>query len=202
MQNSIKLVLFDIGSVLNDYSDVFNTVEKELGIPKKLINETFDKYDESITKGYITPQEFYELCVRDHKLTTDLKYDFLSGWIKDYKPIRQTHSLAKDLKSHYMIGLLSNIYKGLVPEMKKREIIPNIDYDYEFLSCDIRMQKPEDLLYDFVLKETGLLPHEIFFIDDRADCIEPANRKKWQTCKFCMNEADVQIEYLRKLLLD
>ncbi len=201
MQNSIKLILFDIGAVLNDYSEVFTTIEKEIGLPKKLIDETFDKYDESITKGYITPQEFYDLCRKEHNLNTDPTYNFLEGWIKDYKPIAQTHKLAKDLKGQYKVGLMSNIYKGLVPEMKARDIIPNIDYDYEFLSCDVRMQKPEDSLYEHVVKETRLTPHEILFIDDRADYIEPANRKGWQTCKFCLNEADTQVAYLRKLLL-
>lgn len=202
MQNSIKLVLFDIGAVLNDYSEVFTTIERELGIPKAIIDETFDKYDESITKGYITPQELYDLCRKEHNLKTDPTYDFLGGWIKDYKPIVQTHKLARDLKEHYMVGLMSNIYKGLVPAMKELGIIPNIEYDYEFLSCEVRMQKPEDSLYDYVLEVTQLQPHEILFIDDRADYIAPANRKKWQTCKFNFSEADTQVGYLRKLLLD
>ena len=201
MQNTIKLILFDIGAVLNDYSEVFKTVEMELSIPKTLIDETFDKYDESITKGYISPQEFYILCVKEHSLDADPSYDFIQSWIKDYKPINQTHSLAKDLKAHYKVGLLSNIYKGLVPLMKAHSIIPNINYDHEFLSCDIHMQKPEDHLYDYVLEKTGLSPHEILFIDDKAENIAPAIKKGWQTCKFSISEADVQISYLRKLLL-
>lgn len=47
-KESIKLILFDIGNVLIDYGNVFTTASKELQIPQKLIDVTFDKYDQEI----------------------------------------------------------------------------------------------------------------------------------------------------------
>lgn len=201
--NQIKLILFDIGGVLIEYGDVFKTVSLEQKFPHEFIDKTFDKYDNEITIGKITPQELYLKCLDENKLTADRDYDFVDSWLRDYKIIKPTFDLVQQLyiTKKYKIGLFSNIYKGMVPEMIKRKIIPQIRYNYIFLSCDIGMQKPEKQIYDYVLSTTGLRAEQILFIDDKEDNLEPALRLGWNTFKFSRQEPKGSIIKLQDLIL-
>ena len=200
----IKLILFDIGGVLIDYSDVFRTVSIEQKFPHEFIDKTFDKYDKDITIGKITPQELYLKCLNENGLVANKNYDFMDSWLRDYAVIKPTFDLIELLQQEhkeYKIGLFSNIYKGMVTEMMKRQLIPNINYNYIFLSCDIGIQKPDKQIYDYALSTTGLKPNQILFIDDRDDYLEPAINTGWNTFKFSRQDPKQSIIRLKELIL-
>jgi len=200
----IKLILFDIGGVLIDYSDVFRTVSIEQKFPHEFIDKTFDKYDKDITIGKITPQELYLKCLNENGLVANKNYDFMDSWLRDYAVIKPTFDLIELLQQEhkeYKIGLFSNIYKGMVTEMMKRQLIPNINYNYIFLSCDIGIQKPDKQIYDYALSTTGLKPNQILFIDDRDGYLEPAINTGWNTFKFSRQDPKQSIIRLKELIL-
>lgn len=182
MNDNIKLILFDIGGVQIEYSNVFKTVSKEQNFPQKLIDATFDKYDREITIGKITPQELYLTCINENNLMADTNYDFTDSWLRDFNIIKPTYELIPQLKQHYKIGLFSNFYKNMVPELIKRKLIQNINYDY-------------------ILFTTGLKPSQIFFIDDRDDYLNTANKLDWNTFKFNTANPEESVNDLRKILL-
>lgn len=200
-REDIKLVLFDIGGVFIEYGDVFRTASREQDIPHELLDATFDKYDREITMGKITPQDLYESCLRENNLQADQNYDFMPNWVRDYTKIVPTYNLAKDLSLKYQIGLFSNIYKGIVPELIRQGFIPNIKFSYLFISCDIGMQKPDRDIYEFVLQKTGLLPKEILFVDDKEENLEPAYHMGWNTYHFDRQSPDRSTDDLKALLL-
>jgi len=198
---NIKLVLFDIGGVLIDYGDVFKAAALEQNIPHELIDKTFDKYETEITTGKITPQQLYLNCLDNNTLKANKNYNFMDAWLRDYGRIQPTFDLIPLLKKHYKVGLFSNIYKEMVPEMIKRSLIPNINYDYIFLSCEIGLQKPNTEIYKHILTTTKLQPHELFFIDDRDDYLIPAKKLGWYTYKFVREKPVESVEKLKELLL-
>ncbi len=178
--NNFKLVLFDIGGVLIEYEKVFTTVGQEQHFSNNLIGDTFDKYHREISIGEITPRELYLKCIRENNLKADKDYDFIQSWINDYLTIKPTYDFLIEISAKYNIGLLSNIYKGMVELMIEQEIIPNIDYKYKFLSCDLGMQKPDEVIYQYILDFTQLKPNQILFIDDKNKFIKPAKKKGWE----------------------
>jgi len=202
--NQIKLILFDIGGVLIDYSDVFRTVSIEQKFPREFIDKTFDKYDKDITIGKITPQELYLRCLNENGLVANKNYNFIDSWLRDYAVIKPTFDLIELLQQEhkeYKIGLFSNIYTGMVPEMMKRQLIPNINYNYTFLSCDIGMQKPDKQIYNYVLSITGFKTNQILFIDDKDDNIESAINIGFNTFKFSRQDPKESIIRLKEFLL-
>ena len=198
--NESKLVLFDIGGVLIDYGNVFKTVSTEQKFPLELIDKTFDKYDAEVTTGKITPQELYLKCLTENAITADTNYNFLNSWLRDYKSITPTFELLPLLKQKYQIGLFSNIYKGMIPEMVKMGLLPNIEYDYLFLSCDIGIQKPYKEAYEFIANSTRLVSEQILFVDDKEENLEPARALGWNTFRFATNEPDSSVNKLKELL--
>lgn len=197
--NKPKLILFDIGGVFKKYPDVFIKAYEDSNIEPPLLDKTFDKYYYEITYGQITPQELYVLCLKENNLKADENYNFLESWVSDYTPIKETYDFVLSLKGKYKLGLFSNIYKGTVPELIKRGFIPDIGYDYTFLSCDLGMQKPDLKIYDYIEQNTGLVNGDILFIDDKEEYLKPAIDKSWQVVLFETNNPKNSIKKLEYL---
>lgn len=200
-KNNIKLILFDIGAVLIEYGDVFNTVAKEQNFEHELIDNTFDKYDSQITTGKISPQELYLRCLEENNINADKNYDFAQSWIKDYKPLKETYELIEKLKANYEIGYLSNIYKGLVEKMISQKMLPNLKKEFRFLSCDIGAQKPDEEIYKYVEENVEFKPSEILFIDDKVENLDVARARNWNTFEFTRYKAEENVKKLERLLL-
>jgi HAD superfamily hydrolase (TIGR01509 family) len=196
-----KLILFDIGGVLIEYGNVFKTASTELGIPHALIDSTFDKYDAEITTGIITPQELYLNCLSNNKIDADHNYIFMLSWIKDYTSIKSTHDLLIELVAKYKVGLFSNIYKGMIPELIKQDLLPNINYTYQFISCDTGLQKPDINAYKAIMDTVNYPANELLFIDDKQENIDVANNLGWKTYLFTRENTTESVIELRKLLL-
>lgn len=200
--NKPQLILFDIGGVLIEYGNVFKTASQELNIPHNLLDSTFDKYDAEITTGLITPQELYLNCLKNNEITADIDYNFMISWIKDYSSIRPTHDLLTKLSAKYKVGLFSNIYKGMVPELIKQDLLPNIYYTYQFISCDMGLQKPDEKAYQHIVNQIKEQESEILFVDDKQENLDVANIFGWQTFLFLRDKPEESVNNLRKLLLN
>ena len=200
-RKNIKLVLFDIGGVLIDYERAFRTASIEQDIPYELIGDSFNKYDKEITSGEISPQELYLKCLEENNLHADKNYDFTDSWIRDYSSIKPMYNLNHKLKSANQLGLFSNIYKNMIPVLKKKKLIPDIVYDYLFISCDTGLQKPDLEAYEQVMETTKLRPEEILFIDDRDDNLAVATFLKWNILKFSKTNPASSVKKLIKMLL-
>lgn len=169
-------------------------------MPVHLTDLTFDKYDKEVTNGLITPQELYLKLIEEYAPDADPSYDFLSSWLSDYRSITQTYNIVEKLSNDCDVGLFSNIYKGMVPEMVKRGLIPQIQYAYQFLSCDIGMQKPDIQFYSYVTRITGLNGPQILFIDDKKENLVPAEEYNWRTFNFNYSNPEKSADLLSAML--
>ena len=180
----VKLVLFDIGGGLIDYSPVFTSAERDVHITKGVLDNTLDKYEREVAQGRISVRDLYQLCMQENNLHADPNYDLLTSWVNDFRKIEETYNLVHDLANVYQVSLLSNIYKGMVPMMLKQGLLPNVNYSYKFLSCDLGMEKPNEGIYALVEQTTGLNSNAILFIDNKSEYLAPAEKLGWKTVKF------------------
>lgn len=112
----------------------------------------FDEHHDSITKGSMSADQFWGKCIQRYNLKNASNYNFLESWVADYQPIREMHELVYRLVPRYKIGLLSNIYKGMLPLLLEKGIIPNIQYEQIVFSCDVGMMKPDSDIYTLAQK--------------------------------------------------
>ena len=196
-----KLVLFDIGGVLIDYTAWFQTASRDLDIPIDLIKESFKKYKREITICDITPQQMFANCIADNNLAVDDQYDFTKSWVRDYKKIQSSYELFINLSKTYQVGFLSNIYKGLVPMMLNERLLPNVPNSINFHSCDIGLKKPEIEMYEYVQDKTGYSKNEIFFIDDQKQNLAPVQSLCWQMYNFEFEKVAENVYDLTRRLL-
>ena len=195
-------IYFDIGNTLVDCSNYFKTAATKFNLKVEDIKKVFDENLEAVTKGFIDPQQFWELCIERYAIQNAHDYNFLESWVSDYEPILEMHEALVKLKSKYHVGILSNIYKGMLPLLLEKKFIPHIDYDYIIFSCDVGMMKPDSDMYAYAQKIANMDPKNILLIDDRQDFLEGAKKAQWQTFLFNDKERAKSVKELEEYLVD
>ena len=186
LKNNYKNIIFDLGGVLINlnYSltaDAFT----QLGIKEfhDLFSQAkqtdlFDLYE----KGLISSTEFRKRVKKLLNTTiSDEKID--NAWnamLLDF-PVERLEFLKK-VKSKHRTFLLSNTndihIQKINQDLQQHHAIADLSNHFEkvYLSYEINMRKPDAEIFEFVLKENGLLAHETLFIDDSAQHIATAKQ--------------------------
>ncbi len=181
-----KNIIFDLGGViLNiDYSLTANAFV-ELGVKdfERLFSQTKQQHlFDLLDKGTISPADFRNE-IRKHLHSHLEDYIIDEAWnamLLDLPKARL--DFLKQLKATHHLFLLSNTNEIHINEfnkyLKKHFGIPNLSSYFEkmYLSYKVGMRKPDVEIFELVLKENNLQPHETLFIDDSAQHIEGAKK--------------------------
>ncbi|MBU2265577.1 MAG: HAD hydrolase-like protein, partial [Candidatus Omnitrophica bacterium] len=179
MQNSPKVLAFDLGNVLFgfDYTIALNKIK---GRMKVTIPEViYSLYDKNFTipfeKGLVTGEEFYRLFMKEFGI--DFAYsEFVDAWCKIFFPILEVIDLVKNLKGKYPLYLISNINQ-LHFEYLNQEY-PEVFslFNGLVLSYAIKSVKPEKEIYQKLADRAKVTFPELIYIDDRQDLITQAQK--------------------------
>jgi putative hydrolase of the HAD superfamily len=186
--NTIRFIYFDVGGVLIDWSKAYETAASKFHVKAKEIFRVFDENEEQITKGFLSPQQLWEKYIQKYGIENAHTYNFVESWVSDYRPIHQMHEIINTFKSTYKIGLLSNIYKGMLPLLLEKKLIPDIHYEQIIFSCDVGMRKPDADIYAYAQRKADADPGTILLVDDRKDYADGARKAGWNTFLFDTND--------------
>ncbi|MBX7126530.1 MAG: HAD family phosphatase [Cyclobacteriaceae bacterium] len=180
---AIKNVIFDLGGVLLNLS-VPATLQAFAGISGKPLEEVkaavsrpeFLDYE----KGLISDAEF-RTAVRDH-LQTDASDDVIdSAWNAMLGDIpRARLALLEQLKTDYRTFLLSNTngihVQAFTARLHQDHKVSSLDHYFEkvYYSHVMKLRKPDVVIYEAVLSDSGLHAEESLFLDDNLHNIEGA----------------------------
>ena len=175
----IKTLLFDFG-------DVFLNLDK----PATLRNlQAFGLSDfskeqirllENYEKGEISTSNFVEVLRKEFQGISETQ--ILSAWnsiLLDFPQKRFDFIKNLSEEKKFQLILLSN-----TNELHIDWVVRNISFFEEFKTCfdafylshEINFRKPDDSIFEFVLKKHTLFPEEILFIDDTKENTEAAKR--------------------------
>lgn len=177
----IKAIVFDLGNVLIDF-DHHIAAEKIARHSAKTAKEIFNLFfDSELTglfeEGRISPEDFFSRLKA--ALGLNLNYqEFLPVWNEIFfisEKNRQVYNLTQKLKNKYKVALLSNINTLHYDFLRKN--FPLFDQFHNlFLSFELKVKKPDPLIYRKVLETLKVLPQEVFYADDREDLIQKARQ--------------------------
>lgn len=181
-KNGIKFIYFDVNGVLvSFYQRAFTNIATDVGVSADEVEEIYWRYNDAVCRGDMDISEF------DIKLAERLGLDDIS-WAKYYldsiEPIKAMRSSIIWAAKDYKVGLISNIMPGLLKEMIARDLLPNIQYQAIIDSSEVGAIKPEELIYQKATEAAGVLPNEIFFIDDSRANIMAADKIGWKVLWF------------------
>lgn len=189
MAQEIKVLLFDLGSVLVDF-DHLRAAQRIAGFCSKTPQQIYDLFFESgatgaFEAGKISPQDFY-LQVKQ-MLDLKLSYDSFEPIWNDIFFLspknRLVFGLVNSLRAQYKIALLSNINILHYEHLKKNFPVFGA-FDKVFLSFQLGRIKPDKEIYNLVASDLGANPQEIFYTDDRQELVESAKSLGFRGCVF------------------
>lgn len=199
-EGTIKAIVFDVGGVLMTGKKkkttiktihspgIHESVAKQLGI-------SLDQYFDSIDTAYAKSMEGQ---ISKNILLDTISFNlnfprkkieriFTQVYKKTLKKNKWLYHVAAQLKKKgYKIIILSDQW-----HLSKEALITKEDYslfDKVILSCDVGMRKPSKQIYNFLLEQVNLKPHQVLFIDNQEWNIVPANRLGMKTILYVDNQ--------------
>lgn len=189
----IKDIIFDLGGVVMTIDeDEAKKRFKNLGLTN--CDEYMNPYTQNgifgdLEEGKITPQQFTDELGRiiGKKLSWD---DVKSCWLGYRKevPERNLRLLCDLRKKGYRIVLLSNTNAFMQEWAESGDFDGKghgiQDYfDAMYRSYEVKMMKPDETFFRYVLSHEQMLPSEVLFIDDGPRNVAAASELGIQT--FC-----------------
>lgn len=176
----IKTVIFDMGNVLVDFR--WEALFREMGLSgerfEKMAKATvFDPAWREFDRGIWTEEMITDAFLKNAPELSDVilsfmnerftgllrKFDYTDEWID------RLHAKG------YKVYILSNFSKKAYEECAKDiDFIPKADG--AVISYKINMLKPDDEIYEYILKTYDIDPAEAVFIDDTKENIEAAEK--------------------------
>jgi putative hydrolase of the HAD superfamily len=168
----IKLIAFDFGDVL--VRDTFKTLKRKFG-QKHLSAPARQRYFRALDNINVGRIDEYEL-IRE-----------LHGTIVPQLSLSQIHKvlletnllapwqLAHKLKRRYKIAIWTNNHKTGPAEFSKILHTPFAEFPI-ITSAYIKAKKPDSLFYRKAMRQLGMKPNEVLFIDDSLDNVQGARR--------------------------
>lgn len=174
----IQIILFDIGGVFFEWKDrwLFGNIANRFGLPEQRLADECKKELPNLRLGEISEKEMWQkigMRINSKELSNvndSLIYDFFKSKIDINDSI---FGVIKQLqKKNIWMGILSNTTS--VMHSAVDELCDMSYFDYQFLSCEIGMEKPSKEIFEHVAEKLPHQKHEILFIDDRLSNVNAA----------------------------
>lgn len=206
MSKNIKNILFDLGGVIITLNKQ-NALDRftEIGFPniEDYLNEfrqegIFLEYEE----GKISPKDFYAEFRRLAGNPNISEEDIDSGWLAFLVGIPPYKlELLKELRKKYKVYLLSNTNPSIMGWALSKDFSPeglpmDAFFDKIYLSFRIGHAKPEREIFDYIIRDSGMIPEETLFLDDGKANVEIGKKLGFET--YLVD----QTEDLRKVFTD
>jgi putative hydrolase of the HAD superfamily len=187
----IKNIVFDLGGVIVtlDRPEAVRRF-KEAGLENA--GELLDAYHQkgiflALEEGRLSKEEFYDAVSKEagRFISSEaIDYGWL-GFLKEVPPAKL--KMLEDLKARgYRLYLLSNTNPIIMswaytPAFSKEGKSIEEYFDRLYLSYQIGYTKPAPEIYDFLIKDSGIVPSKSLFIDDGIANIEQGKKAGMKT---------------------
>lgn len=182
----IKAVIFDIGNVLVEWHPR-DTYDRHIGPEKR--RELFDAVDLDgmnlrVDLGGDFKTEIAAMADA-HPAYRDLILMWETLWLDMLQPyIPHSAKMLRALRTRGMpVYALTNFGTATLKIAEPHYPVLT-EFDIRFISGDLKMIKPDPALYAHVEAHVPQSPDQLLFIDDRADNIDAAAARGWQTHLF------------------
>ncbi len=198
----IKFVYFDIGGVLvKDFSETqeWNEMTTRWGIPeerKDEVNIKFDKFEEGICEGKGSVEDFKNILKSDFGIDLPADYLINENFANRFYRNDSIVKIAENCAKICGVGLLTNMYPGMLDLIKERKLIPEIDWTVVVDSSKEGCRKPLKEIFLKAQEKSGVLGEEILFVDNIERNLIIPREMGWKT--FFYSSANYE-ESSRKL---
>ena len=101
--------------------------------------------------------------------------------VKKFERNESIWPVIQEVIKYFRIGLLTNMYPGMLLEIKKQELLPDVKWNLVVDSSVEGFAKPGKEIYEIAQKRAGVETNELLFIDNTLANVEAAKSFGWQT---------------------
>lgn len=178
MKFNIKNIVFDMGSVLLEYTprEYSHKIITDPKAAEAVYRELFDGDEwKQIDSGVMTEEEAIAQIERRIPQYSDIVQFAMDNWTEALKPMAGMPEIVGRLKEkHYRIFLLSNTSLRFLKFRYNFEMFKN--FDGFIISAKEKMVKPNPAIYKLLYSRFKLNPSECLFIDDLQANIDGAEK--------------------------
>lgn len=188
----IKNIIFDIGNVILSFNRDFLLSNFYRGSEYEFIKEVLFRDWEKLDEDLLTLKEYKDNVLKElPKRLHAPAIGVLDNWEYYMTYTKGIIPLIFELKQKgYKLYILSNMTRHFIERDYKFPILS--EFDGIVYSALIKMVKPNDEIYEYVLKKFNLNPTECLFIDDTKKNLTAAARFKIETFHFQNNVQELR----------
>ena len=187
VESKVSFVYFDLGGVVaKDFSEKskWEELREEWGIaPDK--EEEFEAFwhdrDLQICSGRIALSGMIPTI--NERFGSKIPQDrpVLDDFVNKFEQNRSIWPVIRKIKKISRIGLLTNMYPGMLSAIQKGGFIPNVEWDAIVDSSIEGCVKPEKRIFEVAERKALAKGKDILFVDNILKNITAANEFGWQT---------------------
>lgn len=181
----IKTIIFDNHGVITSSTGEGATEKfaKFLDVDFNLFEKVWESMEGDVDEGKITNSQFLKSLMEKTNSKNDDFQGFRKLYFESYFPKTQVQDFAKDLSKKFEIVLMTN-FGDAFDEANSRWHLEKIFGDKIFVSGKLKMRKPHEDFYLYVLNKIDREPEETVFIDDNPDFIATGKKLGMHTIIF------------------
>lgn len=198
----IKNIIFDLGNVVfrlkfENVIRKFTQNEDEIELLKIVIFSSQEWLD--LDEGIISKEKGINIMLS--KLPENLHntcIEIMNNWTTlGLELNKQTLELIKTLREKgYSTYILSNAPLDIPEYLEKIDLLQY--FDGKIISAEEKLVKPDLKIYELLLNRFNLKPEECFFIDDKSENIQAANKCGINGYVFDYNKFDEFLNEIKK----
>lgn len=189
----IRAVLFDLDGVLTTELTGSGPLVRSLafhtGIPEERLRPAYFRYNADLLMGRITHADMWEEFCRE--VGEEIDYDLLRVGFVETPLDCDMIDLVEKLHQRCKTALVTNNKVDRIEAIFDHHHLYD-HFDAIAVSGEIGSGKEERAIFDWVLEELGVAPHECIFIDNTEDYLIIPRQMGMATVLFDPDRRDVQ----------
>lgn len=183
---AVEAVIFDIGNVLIEWQPERH-YDRVIGAARR--QEMFASVDLHAMNDRVDRGENFLTMVQECAAANPAFHDEIMLWHDDWlhmasPVIPRSVTLLRQLR-HRGVAVFALSNFGIETFDIAQPVYPFLtEFDRAYISGHMGVTKPDAEIYARVEADCGLAPESLLFTDDRADNIEAADARGWQTHLF------------------
>jgi putative hydrolase of the HAD superfamily len=165
-----ELAIFDLGNVLFEANleKAIRTWSNLSGVNEDLIRGQFDANEnlEKFERGEVGAQDFFKGL--NAQLGLGISYEeIIDGWNSIFGPVwHQNYKAICTIATVIQVVALTNTNSTHYPIWTRRYENELKVFEKIYVSSELGMRKPEPRIFNYVLKDCGVLPQKAIVFDD------------------------------------
>jgi putative hydrolase of the HAD superfamily len=169
----LRAVIFDYGMVLSNPADpaAHHELIRIFGAPVEDFEREYWAFRHAYDSGEFDGAGYWQRCAKAAgvTLTDEQIRQLIATDIRMWSSLNQTMVdwAVKISKSGFKTGILSNIPFEIADVFKEYEWAKG--FTHNTWSCELRLAKPDPVIYHHVIDALDVRPEEALFLDDRQE---------------------------------